>query len=191
MIGFPTRTNFHTLSLSVFSLSGSLTRAVFLSFALSLSLPACLSFCSWTDLKRLRLHSAHDLSLSLSFARRLALSHSPSFILFLSIYRLEQVAYQLSLTHSLSLAGPLILPLSFRLVFYFLNCVQTLKDGAQQIQKHMLWLICARCGCNAENSNSHELELHRPSIKGTELLFKLMKAIIIIDDVFGRVFPSD
>ena len=63
-------------------------------------------------MKRLRLHSAHALSLSLSLALRLAVSHSLSFILFLSIYRLEQVAYQLSLTHSLSLAGPLSLSLS-------------------------------------------------------------------------------
>ena len=31
-----------------------------------------------------------------------------------------------------------------------------------------------------DNSNSHELELHRPSNKGTKLLLKVIKAIIII-----------
>ena len=31
-----------------------------------------------------------------------------------------------------------------------------------------------------ENSNSHGLELHRPSIKGTKLLLKVIKATIII-----------
>jgi len=31
------------------------------------------------------------------------------------------------------------------------------------------------------NSNPHGFELHRPSIKGTKLLFKILKAIIIID----------
>jgi len=33
---------------------------------------------------------------------------------------------------------------------------------------------------NPENSNSHGFELHRPSIKGTELRLKVIKAIIII-----------
>jgi len=31
-----------------------------------------------------------------------------------------------------------------------------------------------------DTSNSHELELHRPSNKGTKLLLKVIKAIIII-----------
>ena len=31
-----------------------------------------------------------------------------------------------------------------------------------------------------ENSNSHGFELHRPSIKGTKLMLKVLKAIIII-----------
>jgi len=30
-----------------------------------------------------------------------------------------------------------------------------------------------------KNSNSYGIELHRPSIKGTELLLKIIKAIII------------
>jgi len=34
-----------------------------------------------------------------------------------------------------------------------------------------------------DNSNSHEFELHRPSNKGTKLLLKVIKAIIIISDV--------
>ena len=33
---------------------------------------------------------------------------------------------------------------------------------------------------NPENSNSHGFELHRPSIKGTKLPLKVIKAIIII-----------
>jgi len=33
---------------------------------------------------------------------------------------------------------------------------------------------------NPDNSNSHEFELHRPSNKGTKLLLKVIKAIIII-----------
>ena len=32
----------------------------------------------------------------------------------------------------------------------------------------------------SDNSNSHEFELHRPSNKGTKLLLKVIKAIIII-----------
>ena len=31
-----------------------------------------------------------------------------------------------------------------------------------------------------DNSNSHEFELHRPSNKGSKLLLKVIKAIIII-----------
>ena len=31
-----------------------------------------------------------------------------------------------------------------------------------------------------DNSNSHEFELHRPSNKGTKLLLKVIKAIIIM-----------
>ena len=39
-----------------------------------------------------------------------------------------------------------------------------------------------------DNSNSHEFELHRPSNKGTKLLLKVIKAIIIIDpDVHWHV----
>ena len=33
---------------------------------------------------------------------------------------------------------------------------------------------------NPDNSDSHEFELHRPSNKGTKLLLKVIKAIIII-----------
>ena len=33
---------------------------------------------------------------------------------------------------------------------------------------------------NPDTSNSHEFELHRPSIKGTKILLKVIKAIIII-----------
>jgi len=33
-------------------------------------------------------------------------------------------------------------------------------------------------------SNSHEFELHRPSNKGTKLLLKVIKAIIIIEEHF-------
>ena len=33
---------------------------------------------------------------------------------------------------------------------------------------------------NPDNSNSHEFELHRPSNKGTKLLLKVIKAIIIL-----------
>jgi len=43
-----------------------------------------------------------------------------------------------------------------------------------------------RCQCETENSNPYGFELHRPSIKGTKLLFKVVKAIIII---MGRVLP--
>ena len=38
-----------------------------------------------------------------------------------------------------------------------------------------------------DNSNSHEIELHRPSNKGTKLLLKVIKAIIIINKGF---YPS-
>ena len=37
-----------------------------------------------------------------------------------------------------------------------------------------------------DNSNSHEFELHRPSNKGTKLLLKVIKAIIIISPEEGR-----
>jgi len=37
-----------------------------------------------------------------------------------------------------------------------------------------------------DNSNSHEFELHRPSNKGTKLLLKVIKAIIIIGRTAGR-----
>ena len=35
-----------------------------------------------------------------------------------------------------------------------------------------------------DNSNAHEFELHRPSNKGTKLLLKVIKAIIIINSFF-------
>jgi len=38
---------------------------------------------------------------------------------------------------------------------------------------------------NPENSNSHGFELHRPSIKGTKPLLKVLKAIIIILGLFS------
>jgi len=37
-----------------------------------------------------------------------------------------------------------------------------------------------------DNSNSHEFELHRPSNKGTKLLFKVIKSIIIIIEHCSR-----
>jgi len=40
-----------------------------------------------------------------------------------------------------------------------------------------------RCERNTENSNPRRSELHRLSIKGTELLFKVIKAIIVIDSI--------
>ena len=39
-----------------------------------------------------------------------------------------------------------------------------------------------------ENSNSHEFELHRPSNKGTKLLLKVIKAIIIIIYVYIYIY---
>jgi len=51
-----------------------------------------------------------------------------------------------------------------------------------------------------ENSNSHGFDIHRPSIKGTKVLLKVTKAIIIIKSKvhceshcavrFGRALPS-
>ena len=45
-------------------------------------------------------------------------------------------------------------------------------------------MICTRSSVRfrlkPDNSNSHEFELHRPSNKGTKLLLKVIKAIIII-----------
>ena len=40
------------------------------------------------------------------------------------------------------------------------------------------------------NSNSHEFELHRPSNKGTKLLLKVIKAIIIIITNFRSLATS-
>ena len=37
-----------------------------------------------------------------------------------------------------------------------------------------------------DTSNSHEFELHGPSNKGTKLLLKVIKAIIIIRDLLGN-----
>jgi len=37
-----------------------------------------------------------------------------------------------------------------------------------------------------DNSNSHEFELHRPSNKGTKLLLKVIKAIVIIRRIASR-----
>ena len=39
-----------------------------------------------------------------------------------------------------------------------------------------------------DNSNSHEFELHRPSNKGTKLLLKVIKAIIIIRDIYVHAY---
>jgi len=39
---------------------------------------------------------------------------------------------------------------------------------------------------NTENSNSYRFEVHRPSIKGTELLLKVIKAIIIMTITMQR-----
>ena len=37
-------------------------------------------------------------------------------------------------------------------------------------------------------SNSHEFELHRPSNKGTTLLLKVIKAIIIIIIIYTYIY---
>ena len=48
-----------------------------------------------------------------------------------------------------------------------------------------------------DNSNSHESELHRPSNKGTKLLLKVIKAIIILtgisslESLLEGLFPSN
>jgi len=40
--------------------------------------------------------------------------------------------------------------------------------------------VSVRFRLKPDTSNSHEFELHRPSNKGTKLLLKVIKAIIII-----------
>jgi len=45
--------------------------------------------------------------------------------------------------------------------------------------------VLARCEPNTEKSNPYGLELHRPSIEGTKSLFKVIKVIIVIQNVGG------
>ena len=65
------------------------------------------------------------------------------------------------------------------LVFWFLVC-----NSATQLATPLEGLSIPRSSVRfhlkPDNSNSHEFELHRPSNKGTKLLLKVIKAIIII-----------
>ena len=51
---------------------------------------------------------------------------------------------------------------------------------------HRLWYDPVRFRLKPDTSNSHEFELHRPSNKGTKLLLKVIKAIIIIYHLHAR-----
>jgi len=44
-----------------------------------------------------------------------------------------------------------------------------------------------RCESNTDNSNPTGFELHKPSIKGTKLLFEIKKAIIIMRPNLGTL----
>jgi len=52
--------------------------------------------------------------------------------------------------------------------------------------KHVILPKCRgeKCERDTENSNPHGFELHRPSIRGTQLLFEVIKATIIMCEWF-------
>ena len=61
------------------------------------------------------------------------------------------------------------------------NTVLTCKRGSVgQSEGLSIPRSSVRFRLEPDNSNSHEFELHRPSNKGTKLLLKVIKAIIII-----------
>ena len=66
---------------------------------------------------------------------------------------------------------------------YFITQDLTCKRGSVGRSEGLLLpRSSVRFRLKPENSSSHRFEHHRPSIKGTKLLLKVMKAIIIISD---------
>ena len=66
--------------------------------------------------------------------------------------------------------------------FVFLPSIKDLTCKCGSVSQSEGLLIprsSVRFRLNPENSNSHGFELYRPSIKGTKLLLKVIKAIII------------
>jgi len=59
---------------------------------------------------------------------------------------------------------------------HYLTC----KRGSDGQSEGLFFTSSVRFRLKPENSNPHGLELHSPSIKGTKLLLKVIKAIIII-----------
>ena len=56
--------------------------------------------------------------------------------------------------------------------------IDKMEDSIDEIQD---FVESARFRVIPDNSNPHGFELHRPSNKGTKLLLKVIKAIIIIN----------
>ena len=75
----------------------------------------------------------------------------------------------------------------FAYVYKVYMCMYMLGDGMWSWTKVLFFFNIffvpkkkrKRCENNTENSNPNEFELHRPSIKGTKLLFQGINAIII------------
>jgi len=65
--------------------------------------------------------------------------------------------------------------------FYKIICLCYVVEGLSDMYGFRL---------KPDTSNSHGFELHRPSNKGTKLLLKVIKAIIIIMFLQGHIIPS-
>ena len=63
---------------------------------------------------------------------------------------------------------------------YFLVYLTCKRGSVGQSEGLSIPRSSVRFPLKPDNSNSHEFELHRPSNKGTKLLLKVIKAIIII-----------
>jgi len=80
-----------------------------------------------------------------------------------------------SLTHSLDVSGILfVFPDKF---WPHMHCK---RGSVGQSERLLIPRSSVRFRINSKNSNSHGFELHRPSIKGTKLLLKVINAIVII-----------
>ena len=69
----------------------------------------------------------------------------------------------------------------------FLDDLTCKRGSVGQSEGLLIPRSSVRFRLKPENSTSHGLELHRPSIKGTKLFLKVIKAIIIIKRYFALV----
>ena len=127
---------------------------------------------SWEMVPFISSHCRLVSSVKISFTHIFTIWNSSSVIVFVS-----------SLGH---LSGPVLLPGFKHIATYFLKDLTCKRGSVGQSEGLSIPRSSVRFRLKPDTSNSHEFELHRPSNKGTKLLLKVIKAIIIINLLAGE-----